>query len=175
MGSTKCLFYPPLILWSLCFCVPLCALLLASQLVVSASPPKVLVGSGEALELLCNVSGVQISPLLHAAYSVGWQRSKGAAGEGHLVAQLDTDGTVILGKSYANRDVGRRHVSLQKLSPAVGTYRLRIESAQPGDVGTYWCVVRAFVLSPTADRREAVSRRSEPLMVDMKTEGMDCK
>ncbi|XP_061461749.1 immunoglobulin superfamily member 8 [Rhineura floridana] len=146
---------------------------LASQLAVSAGPPKVRIGSGEALELLCSVSGMQASASPHAVYLVGWEVSHGAGEEGHLVARLDADGAVVLGDSYANRDVGKRRVSLQKLgrSPP-GSYQLRIESAQPGDVGAYRCVVWAFVCSPSAKLREVANARSEALTVDMKPEAV---
>ncbi|XP_054829713.1 immunoglobulin superfamily member 8 [Eublepharis macularius] len=145
---------------------------IASRLTVSASPPQIRISSGEALDLLCKVSGVPASPLAHVAYVVGWEVSKGDAREGHLVAQLDTDGVLVLGDSYSNRDVGERHVSLQKTGSPPGSYQLRIESAQPGDVGTYRCVVRAYILSPRAELRQVASSRSQGLAVDMKPEGV---
>nr|XP_056709539.1 immunoglobulin superfamily member 8 [Euleptes europaea] len=147
-------------------------LTIASQLSVSASPSQVRVSSGEPLELLCNTSGIPVSSLPHVAYVVGWELSKGGATEGRLVAQLDADGVVVLGDSYANHDVGQRHVSLQKLGSPPGSYRLRIESAQPGDVGTYSCVVRAYVLSPRAELRPVATGRSQGLAVDMKSEAV---
>ncbi|XP_072840262.2 immunoglobulin superfamily member 8 [Pogona vitticeps] len=145
---------------------------LTSQLAVSASPPKVGIASGEALELFCKAPGVRAAPLPHAAYSVAWERSRDVTEEGRLVAQLDLDGTVLLGESYANRDVGDRHVSLQKLASPPDSYRLRIESAQPGDAGAYRCVVRAFVRSPSSELHEVASGRSEALTVDMKSEAV---
>ncbi|CAI5798655.1 immunoglobulin superfamily member 8 [Podarcis lilfordi] len=144
----------------------------ASQLAASATPAKVRVGSGEALELLCNASGLQGAPLPHTVYSLGWEVSQGSEGEGRLVARLDPDGALVLGDNYANRDVGRRHVSLQKLASPLGSYQLRIESAQPSDVGSYRCVVWAFVRSPGDKLREVASVRSEALTVDMKSEAV---
>nr|XP_060614119.1 immunoglobulin superfamily member 8 [Anolis sagrei ordinatus] len=145
---------------------------IASRLAVSASPPRVGISSGEALELLCNISGIEAVLLPHVTLSVSWHLGKGPAEEGRLVAQLGVDGAVILGESYANRNVGNRHVSLQKLESPAAFYQLRIEAAQPGDVGTYQCVVRAFVHSPTSQLREVASGRSEALMVDMKSEAV---
>uniref|UniRef100_A0ACB8G6Z6 Uncharacterized protein n=1 Tax=Sphaerodactylus townsendi TaxID=933632 RepID=A0ACB8G6Z6_9SAUR len=143
---------------------------ITSQLLVSVSPSHTRVSSGEPLELLCNASGILASPLPHVAYAVSWELGKEGATEGRLVAQLDTEGAVVLGDSYANREVGQRHVSLQKLGSPPGSYRLRIESAQPGDVGTYWCVVQAYVLSPRAEPRQVATGRSEGLAVDMTPE-----
>ncbi|XP_042296998.1 immunoglobulin superfamily member 8 [Sceloporus undulatus] len=145
---------------------------IASQLAVSASPPRVGISSGEALELLCNISGVEALLSPHAAFSVDWQLGKGPTEEGRLVARLSVDGAVVLGESYTNYNVGNRHVSLQKLESPVGFYQLRIEAAQPGDVGMYQCVVRAFVRSPMSELREVASGRSEALTVDMKTEAV---
>lgn len=131
------------------------------------------VSSGEALEFTCNASGIQTSAVPHVAYSVGWEVSKSPAQEdGELVAQLDPDGALVLGKSYTSREAGKRHMSLQKLRATPSAYRLRIESAQPGDVGTYRCVVRAFVRSPRAEPRQVATGRSEALTVDIKSEGM---
>uniref|UniRef100_A0A8D0GW51 Immunoglobulin superfamily member 8 n=1 Tax=Sphenodon punctatus TaxID=8508 RepID=A0A8D0GW51_SPHPU len=138
----------------------------ASQLLVWASPPELRLRSGDALEFLCNASGLP-SRTPHAAYTVAWE-----VGDGLLVAQLDTEGVVVLGESYANREVGKRHISLQKLAPAPGSYSLRIESAQPGDVGDYRCVVRAYVRLPGAELQEVASAKSEPLMVHMKSEAV---
>ncbi|XP_077174059.1 immunoglobulin superfamily member 8-like isoform X2 [Paroedura picta] len=145
---------------------------IASQLSVSASPSQVRVSAGEPLELLCNASGVPSSPWSPVAYTVGWELSKEEAPEGRLVAQLDPMGALILGDGYTNRDVGQRHVSLQRLGLPPGGYRLRIEAAQPGDVGTYQCVVRAYVLSPGAERRQVATGRSQGLAVDMKPEAV---
>uniref|UniRef100_A0A803TU34 Ig-like domain-containing protein n=1 Tax=Anolis carolinensis TaxID=28377 RepID=A0A803TU34_ANOCA len=145
---------------------------IANRLAVSASPPSVGISSGEALELLCNTSGIEAALLPHVTLSVSWHLGKGPAEEGRLVAQLGVDGAVILGESYANRNVGNRHVSLQKLESPAGFYQLRIEAAQPGDVGTYQCVARAFVHSPTSPLREVASGRSEALTVDMKSEAV---
>nr|XP_042699313.1 immunoglobulin superfamily member 8 isoform X1 [Chrysemys picta bellii]XP_042699314.1 immunoglobulin superfamily member 8 isoform X1 [Chrysemys picta bellii] len=141
---------------------------IASQLAVSASPPEVRLSAGDALELLCNLSG-PAAPAPHVVYAVSWEVGEG---DGLLVAQLDTDGVAIVGESYANSQVGRRQVSLQKLTPAPGSYRLRIESAQPGDAGTYRCVARAYVHFPDAQLREVASSRSQGLKVHMKSEAV---
>ncbi|XP_074837155.1 immunoglobulin superfamily member 8 [Carettochelys insculpta] len=143
---------------------------IASQLAVSASPPEVRLSTGDALELLCNLSG-PLPPEPPVAYAVGWEVGEGD-GNRLLVAQLDTDGVAIVGESYANSQVGRRQISLQKLPPAPGAYRLRIESAQPGDVGTYHCVARAYVRSPNAQLQEVASSRSQGLKVHMKSEAV---
>ncbi|KAL8184896.1 UNVERIFIED_CONTAM: hypothetical protein K2H54_031640, partial [Gekko kuhli] len=145
---------------------------IASQLSVSASPPQIRVAPGEPLELLCQASGLPSSPLPRVTYTVGWELSEGSATEGRLVAQVETDGAVILGDGYTNHNVGQRHVSLQKLGSPPGSYRLRIESAQPGDVGTYQCVVQAYVLSPKAELRQVAASRSPGLAVDMKPEAV---
>uniref|UniRef100_A0A8C0H7M6 Immunoglobulin superfamily member 8 n=1 Tax=Chelonoidis abingdonii TaxID=106734 RepID=A0A8C0H7M6_CHEAB len=144
---------------------------IASQLAVSAGPPKVRLSAGEALELLCNLSG-PVPPAPHVAYAVSWVVGEG---DGLLVAQLDTDGVAVVGESYANSQVGRRQVSLQKLTPSPGSYRLRIESAQPGDEGTYRCVAQAYVRSPDAWLREVSSGRSQGLKVQMKSEAVVVK
>uniref|UniRef100_A0A8C8SWN2 Immunoglobulin superfamily member 8 n=1 Tax=Pelusios castaneus TaxID=367368 RepID=A0A8C8SWN2_9SAUR len=128
---------------------------------------------GEALELLCNLSG-PLPPVPHVVYAVGWELSVGD-GDGLLVAWLDTDGVAIIGESYANRQVGRRHVSLQKLTPTPGSYRLRIESAQPGDMGTYHCMTQAYVRSPDTQLQEVASSRSQGLKVHMKSEAVVLK
>ncbi|XP_030398321.1 immunoglobulin superfamily member 8 isoform X1 [Gopherus evgoodei] len=141
---------------------------IASQLAVSAGPPKVRLSAGDALELLCNLSG-PVLPAPHVAYAVSWVVGEG---DGLLVAQLDTDGVAVVGESYANSQVGRRQVSLQKLTPAPGSYRLRIESAQPGDEGTYRCVAQAYVHSPDARLREVASSQSQGLKVHMKSEAV---
>uniref|UniRef100_A0A8C8SZ03 Immunoglobulin superfamily member 8 n=1 Tax=Pelusios castaneus TaxID=367368 RepID=A0A8C8SZ03_9SAUR len=146
---------------------------IAKQLVVSASPPDVRLSAGEALELLCNLSG-PLPPVPHVVYAVGWELSVGD-GDGLLVAWLDTDGVAIIGESYANRQVGRRHVSLQKLTPTPGSYRLRIESAQPGDMGTYHCMTQAYVRSPDTQLQEVASSRSQGLKVHMKSEAVVLK
>ncbi|KAJ7307164.1 hypothetical protein JRQ81_009149 [Phrynocephalus forsythii] len=145
---------------------------IASQLAVSASPPRVAMASGEALELLCNASGVQHPPSPRAAYSIAWELSRGPGEEGRLVAQLDVDGAVLLGESYSSHGVGNRHLSLQKVAAPPGFYRLRIESAQPGDAGAYRCVVRAFVRSSSSELRQVALSQSEALTVDMKSDGV---
>ncbi|KAJ6652401.1 hypothetical protein lerEdw1_011519 [Lerista edwardsae] len=125
---------------------------IAAQLAISAGPARVRLRSGEALELTCNASGVQTPALPQVAYAVAWEVSQGGAQEeGRLVAQLDADGGLALGESYSSRE-------------------LRIESAQPGDVGAYRCLVRAFVRSPRGELRQVASGRSEALTVDIKSE-----
>ncbi|XP_053331133.1 immunoglobulin superfamily member 8 [Spea bombifrons] len=115
-----------------------------SLLKVSARPPELQVRSGDALEILCDVS-VSPPPPPHVAFSIEWWvSSTGDSGE-HLVAAMATDGVVALGERYTSYDVGERHISLEKLSPNPGVYRLRIYSAQPGDVGSYSCRVKAMV------------------------------
>nr|XP_006115285.1 immunoglobulin superfamily member 8 [Pelodiscus sinensis] len=141
---------------------------IASQLAVSASPPEVRLSAGDALELLCNVSS-PVPPVPHVVYAVGWEVGE-QDGDGLLVVQLDTDGVAVVGESYANGQGGRHQVSLQKLTPTPGTYRLRIESAQPGDVGTYRCVARVYMRSPDAQLQEVASSRSQGLKVHMKSE-----
>ncbi|XP_044278567.1 immunoglobulin superfamily member 8 [Varanus komodoensis] len=140
---------------------------LAGQLAVSASPASVRAISGEALELLCNVSGPAALLSAPAALSVGWELSGGAGPEGRLVAQLEVDGTVVLGESYANPRVGRRHVSLRKLPSPPGCYLLRIEAAQPGDAGAYRCVVQVLVRAPSTELRRVATARSEAVAVDV--------
>lgn len=141
----------------------------ASQLKVSASPAEVRLTTGDALELLCNLSGA-LPALPHVAYAVAWEVGE-EGGSKRLVAQLDPDGTMVLGESYANRRVGRRHVALQKLAPNPGPYQLRVASAQPDDAGTYRCVVRVYVRASGVLLKEVARSQSPGLKVHMKAEG----
>ncbi|KAM6435291.1 immunoglobulin superfamily member 8 [Liasis olivaceus] len=144
----------------------------ASQLWVSASPPRLLLSSGEALQLFCNISGAPVLLLPHAAFAVSWELRNDAAGEAHLVARLEASGGLVLGKNYANRNVGTRHISLQKLASPLGAYLLRIESAQPVDVGLYRCEVQAFARSPSAELRQLATVSSEAVNVEIKSEAV---
>lgn len=137
----------------------------ASQLAVAVGPGERRIGPGEPLELLCNVSGTLPPPGHHAAYSVGWEMAPaGAPGPGRLVAQLDTEGVGSLGPGYEGR-----HIAMEKV--ASRTYRLRLEAAQPGDMGTYRCLAKAYVRGSGARLREAASARSRPLPVHVREEG----
>lgn len=148
-----------------------CAVLPASQLSVSASPPRLLLSSGEALELSCNISGAPVLLLPHAAFAVSWELRNDATGEGRLVARLEASGGLVLGENYANRNVGTRHISLQKLVSPLGAYLLRIESAQPADMGLYRCGVQAFARSPGAELRQLATVSSEAVSVEIRPEG----
>ncbi|XP_035871657.1 immunoglobulin superfamily member 8 isoform X1 [Phyllostomus discolor] len=139
---------------------------LSSQLAVAVGPGERRIGPGEPLELLCNVSGTLPPPGHHAAYSVGWEMAPaGAPGPGRLVAQLDTEGVGSLGPGYEGR-----HIAMEKV--ASRTYRLRLEAAQPGDMGTYRCLAKAYVRGSGARLREAASARSRPLPVHVREEGV---
>ncbi|KAF6074685.1 immunoglobulin superfamily member 8 [Phyllostomus discolor] len=138
----------------------------ASQLAVAVGPGERRIGPGEPLELLCNVSGTLPPPGHHAVYSVGWEMAPaGAPGPGRLVAQLDTEGVGSLGPGYEGR-----HIAMEKV--ASRTYRLRLEAAQPGDMGTYRCLAKAYVRGSGARLREAASARSRPLPVHVREEGV---
>ncbi|XP_006032815.2 immunoglobulin superfamily member 8, partial [Alligator sinensis] len=143
---------------------------IASQLKVSASPTEVRLTTGDALELLCNLSGA-LPALPHVAYAVAWEVGE-EGGSKRLVAQLDPDGTMVLGESYANRRVGRRHVALQKLAPNPGAYQLRVASAQPDDAGMYRCVVRVYVRASSVPLKEVARSQSPGLKVHMKAQGV---
>ncbi|XP_026576009.1 immunoglobulin superfamily member 8 [Pseudonaja textilis] len=145
---------------------------IASQLSVSAGPPRALLSPRDALELFCNISGTPVLLLPHVAFAVSWELRKEAAGEGHLVAQLEASGGLVLGQNYANRNTGTRHVSLQKLDSPLGAFRLRIESAQPSDVGSYHCEVQAFSRSPSAEFRPLAILSSEAVSVEVKSQAV---
>lgn len=148
-----------------------CALLPANQFLVSAGPPRALLSPRDSLELFCNISGAPVLLLPHVAFAVSWELRKEAAGEGHLVARLEASGGLVLGQNYANRNVGTRHVSLQKLASPLGAFLLRIESAQPADVGSYRCEVQAFLRSPSAELRPLATLSSEVISVEVKSQG----
>lgn len=138
---------------------------------MSAGPPRVLLSPRDSLELFCNVSGGPALLLPHVAWAVSWELRKEAAGQGHLVARLEASGGLVLGQNYASRDVGTRHVSLQKMASPLGTFLLRIASAQPADVGSYRCEVQAFSQSPSAELRPLATLSSEAVSVEIKSQG----
>ncbi|XP_069074073.1 immunoglobulin superfamily member 8 [Pleurodeles waltl] len=144
---------------------------IANQMVVTAGAQDTRVRSGDALELTCNVTDVA-SPLPDVVYSVEWEMTSDKVPRGQIVAGLSTDGVVSLGSGYANSDVGKRHISLEKMPPLPGCYRLRIHSAQPGDLGAYTCRVKAFVKYPNLSLKEVASKKSEGLKVYMKSEAV---
>ncbi|KAM3824764.1 immunoglobulin superfamily member 8 [Vipera latastei] len=145
---------------------------IASQLSVSAGPPRVLLSPQDSLELFCNISGGPVLLLPHVAWAVSWEMRKEAARQGHLIARLEASGGLVLGQNYASRDVGTRHVSLQKLASPLGTFLLRIESAQPADVGSYRCEVQAFSRSPSAELRQLATLSSEAVIVQIKSQAV---
>ncbi|XP_058016293.1 immunoglobulin superfamily member 8 isoform X2 [Ahaetulla prasina] len=145
---------------------------IASQLSVSAGPPRALLSPRDSLELFCNVSGAPILLLPQVAFAVSWELRKEAAGEGHLIARLEASGGLVLGQNYANRNVGTRHVSLQKLASPLGAFLLRIESAQPADMGLYRCQVQAFSRSPSAELRLLATLSSEVVSVEVKSQAV---
>ncbi|EMP30010.1 Immunoglobulin superfamily member 8 [Chelonia mydas] len=123
---------------------------IASQLAVSASPPGVRLSAGDALELLCNLSG-PVPPAPHLAYAVSWE-----VGEGDrlLVAQLDTDG---LREVASSRSQGLKvHMKSEAVVlevyawlPVPATYRgdtaellcnISVESTQAVHVAVSWWV-----------------------------------
>ncbi|XP_039174476.1 immunoglobulin superfamily member 8 isoform X1 [Crotalus tigris] len=143
-----------------------------SQLSVSAGPRRVLLSPRDSLELFCNVSGGPALLLPHVAWAVSWELRKEAAGQGHLIARLEASGGLVLGQNYASRDVGTRHVSLQKLDTPLGTFLLRIASAQPADEGSYRCEVQAFSRSPSAELRPLAALSSEAVSVEIKSQAV---
>ncbi|XP_032089759.1 immunoglobulin superfamily member 8 [Thamnophis elegans] len=145
---------------------------IVSQLSVSAGPPRALLSPGDSLELFCNVSGAAVLLLPHVALAVSWELRKEADGDGHLVARLEGSGGLVLGQNYANRNVGRRHVSLQKLASPLGAFLLRIESAQPADVGSYRCEVQVFSRSLSAEFHPLATLRSEVISVEVKSQAV---
>uniref|UniRef100_A0A8C5WX99 Immunoglobulin superfamily member 8 n=1 Tax=Laticauda laticaudata TaxID=8630 RepID=A0A8C5WX99_LATLA len=142
-----------------------------SQLSVSAGPPRALLSSRDSLELFCNISRTPVLLLPHVAFAVSWELRKEAAGERHLVARLEASGGLVLGQNYANRNMGTRHISLQKLASPLGAFRLRIESAQPADMGLYHCEVQAFSRSPSAELHPLATLSSEAVSVEVKSQG----
>ncbi|XP_078527346.1 immunoglobulin superfamily member 8 [Lissotriton helveticus] len=144
---------------------------IASQLVVTVGPRDIKVSSGDTLELTCNVTDVA-SPLPDVVYSVEWEMTSDKIPGGQIVARLSADGIVTLGAEYANNEVGSRHISLEKLPPLPGSYRLRIHSAQPGDLGAYSCRVKAFVKYPNLSLKVVAHKKSEGLEVSLKSEAV---
>ncbi|XP_077319927.1 immunoglobulin superfamily member 8 [Lithobates pipiens] len=132
-----------------------------SQLKVSVNQNEVHVQSGDLVELFCNVS-LAVAPPPDMALSVEWWVTSSQESPGQLVASMSPEGVVSLGERYVGGEVGTRHISLEKLSPAPpGSFRLRIYSAQPGDVGAYRCHVKALVSYP-GPRLEEVSSKVSP-------------
>lgn len=131
-----------------------------SQLKVSVTQNEVHVQSGDLVELFCNVS-MAVAPPPDMALSVEWWVTSSQESPGQLVASMSPEGEVSLGERYTGGEVGTRHISLEKLSPAPGSFRLRIYSTQPGDVGAYRCRVKAFVSYP-GPRLEEVSSKVSP-------------
>nr|DBA13787.1 TPA: hypothetical protein GDO54_004829 [Pyxicephalus adspersus] len=139
---------------------------LDSQLKVSVSPHEVHVQSGSIAELFCNVS-MAVAPPPDVALSLDWWVSSSRDSTGQLVASMSTDGTVSLGERYSGGDMGTRHISLEKLHSTPGSFRLRIYSTQPGDIGAYSCHVKAFVSYPSSRLEEVCSRRSQSINILM--------
>ncbi|KAG9465815.1 hypothetical protein GDO78_017692 [Eleutherodactylus coqui] len=131
-----------------------------SQLKVSSSPQELHIQSGDMVEMFCNVS-MLVPPPPDVTFSVGWWVTSNMDSPGMLVSSVSADGMVHLGEQYTSRDVGTRHISLEKISPTPGSYRLRIYYAQPSDTGSYSCQVTAFVSYP-GGRLEEVSRKTSP-------------
>uniref|UniRef100_A0A8C5N4F6 Immunoglobulin superfamily member 8 n=1 Tax=Leptobrachium leishanense TaxID=445787 RepID=A0A8C5N4F6_9ANUR len=140
-----------------------------SLLKVNALPKEIQVRSGDTVEIFCN-KYMSTSPPPDVSFNVEWWVSPTIDSSGQLVAALSTDGIVSLGERYTGYDVGVRHISLEKLSPNPGSYRLRIYSAQPGDVGSYTCKVKAFVSYPNQKLEQVSSRMSQGVTVTMRTQ-----
>ncbi|XP_070622735.1 immunoglobulin superfamily member 8 [Erythrolamprus reginae] len=145
---------------------------IVGQLSVSAGPARVLLRPGGSLELFCNVSGGSSLLLPHVAFAVSWEQRKEATSEGHLVARLEASGGLVLGPNYANREVGTRHLSLQKLTSPPGAFLLRIESSRPSDVGSYRCQVQAFSRSPSTELHPLATLSSEAVSVEVKSQAV---
>ncbi|XP_030042966.1 immunoglobulin superfamily member 8 [Microcaecilia unicolor] len=141
------------------------------QLKVLVSPAEIRVNSGDTMELFCNVTGI-ISPLPAVVYSVSWEVATDQHPQGQLVASLTVNGAVILGNDYNNSENGKRHISLEKLSTLPEYYRLRIHAAQPGDLGTYRCIVKAYILHSNLILQPVSRQNSEGLKVLMKSEAV---
>ncbi|XP_068108923.1 immunoglobulin superfamily member 8 [Hyperolius riggenbachi] len=140
-----------------------------SQLKVVAGPQEVHVQSGNTVELFCNVS-LAVPPPPDMMMSVEWWVTTAQESPGQLVASMGTDGLVSLGERYTGGDVGTRHISLEKLPPSPGSFRLRIYSTQPGDIGAYSCRVKTFVCYPGARLEEVSSRVSQSMNVLMRVQ-----
>nr|XP_014345902.1 PREDICTED: immunoglobulin superfamily member 8 [Latimeria chalumnae] len=140
----------------------------ANLLTISDKPFKTLVNSGEAMELFCDVTGVSSTP--NVAFSVQWElKSKQDSPTEQLVVGLDHDGVVTLGKGFRNQN-GARAISLERVRE--DSYRLRIQSSQPSDLGTYYCIVCAHVKYPNGTMLEVAQKKSEGVQVIMKTEAV---
>ncbi|XP_018420731.1 PREDICTED: LOW QUALITY PROTEIN: immunoglobulin superfamily member 8 [Nanorana parkeri] len=122
--------------------------------------------AGGMVDLFCNVSAAVALPP-DMALSMEWWVTSSQQSPGQLVASMSTDGSVSLGERYTEGDTGTRHISLEKLSPSPGSFRLRIYSAQPGDIGAYSCRVKAFVSYPGQRLEEVSSRVSQSINVLM--------
>ncbi|XP_075464278.1 GTP-binding protein Rit1 isoform X2 [Ascaphus truei] len=139
-----------------------------SQLKVTSGPPELDVRSGDTVEMFCNVSTVAAPPP-DVVFSMEWEMTPSQDSRGQLVAAVTTDGVISLGERYTGGDVGMRHISLEKLAPLPGSFRLRIYSAQPGDLGSYSCRVKAFVSYPGQKLQEVASVMSQSVTVAMRT------
>ncbi|XP_075049267.1 immunoglobulin superfamily member 8 [Mixophyes fleayi] len=136
-----------------------------SQLKVSSRPHEVHVQSGDTVELFCNTS-MMAPPPPDVLLSVEWWVTTRPGSPGQLVASLSTGGVVSLGERYTGGDVGTRHISLEKISPS--SFRLRIYAAQPGDVGSYRCQVKAYVSYPGVRLEQVSSKASQDVNVLMR-------
>ncbi|KAG8431359.1 hypothetical protein GDO86_018976 [Hymenochirus boettgeri] len=140
-----------------------------SQIKVSSEPRELNINSGDTLEMLCNVSlPVPLPP--DVLFAADWTMKPDHEFQEQLVISMGTDGIVSLGERYTGGEVGTRHISLEKLGPLPGSYRLRIHSAQPGDVGTYSCRVRAFVSYPAMRLEQVAEKVTASVGVAMRTQ-----
>ncbi|KAM4690218.1 immunoglobulin superfamily member 8 [Rhinophrynus dorsalis] len=140
-----------------------------SQLKVSSRPQNLHVRSQDTVEMSCSLS--LSSPLPpDVVFSVDWFMKSTQDSHERLVAALSTDGVVSLGEWYTGGEVGMRHISLEKLAPLPGTFRLRIHSAQPGDVGSYSCHVKVLVSYPGSRLEEVARKVSKEVVVSMMTQ-----
>ncbi|CAJ0923187.1 unnamed protein product [Ranitomeya imitator] len=143
-----------------------------SLLTVSSSPLELRLQSGDMAEMFCSVS-MLLPPTPDVLFSVEWWLMTVPGSPGQRVSSMTSDGEVQLGEQYTGEAVGVRHISLEKISPFPGSYRLRIYSAQPSDIGSYSCRVTAIVSYPGA-RQEEVSKKTSPsLRVLMKPQARD--
>ncbi|OCT66777.1 immunoglobulin superfamily member 8 [Xenopus laevis] len=131
-----------------------------SQLKVSSGPRELTINSGDVLEMWCDVSLSARQPP-DVLFAVEWLMKATEDAPEQLVAMLSHNGLVTLAGRYTGDEGGTRHISLEKLPPLPGTYRLRIHSAQPGDVGMYSCRVKALV-SHAGSRLEEVAQKVAP-------------
>ncbi|KAM4013850.1 immunoglobulin superfamily member 8 [Anomaloglossus baeobatrachus] len=138
-----------------------------SLLTVSSSPRELRLQTGDMMEMFCNVS-MLIPPTPDVLFSVEWRVLSATDSPGQRVSSMAADGSVQLGEQYMGEDVGVRHISLEKISPSPGSYRLRIYSAQPSDTGSYSCQVTAIVSYPRGRQEEVSKRTSLSLRVLMK-------